>query len=418
MEEEKVMIKTSGKTIDNMVWLLVAILLLLFTSLSQYAWGRYVFLGIGVVLYLLYAAANKGIVTVRIDACQKFFILFAFYIALSALWAIDPSDPLERMTTLIILTVCYYPIYIYYRKIGHIDSLISAVKWGGIAMSLYTLAFYGLDNLLAAGQSESLRLGADYANPNTLGMFAAVAVFIQIWQLLFKKCSRWEVLGCVPVVLVLGASQSRKAILYVVIAAFLLVIFKNFGNANFLKKSAKLLFGIVVLLCALLLLSKLEIFSGVTERIESMLNALTGKGEVDSSTQARLALQELGIEWWKKSPIFGIGMANPHILAKEYLGRDYYLHNNYVELLCGGGLLGTIIFYSMHVYCLVNLWKLRKTSKPYFVLLFTWVILMLIMDYGMVSYYSKLETFYLTAVFLGVEWMKKMQREQKRGIKA
>lgn len=392
--------------VDKIIWGLIVVLLLLFTSLSTYTWGRYVFfLIIGAILFL-FASINQWIISSHLDTFQRRFLLFAIYAGISSVWALNGADSIEKMITLISLVVCFFPIYAYYRDFGNIDSLISAIKWGGIFMSLYTIFFYGLSNLMRAGQASNLRIVADYANPNTLGMFAAVVIFIQIWQLLFRKCKKWEIIGILPAILVLGASQSRKAILYVGIALVLLTIFKNLGNNQFFIGVIKIIFGLAVGLFCLYWLSKLEMFAGVAHRFEGLINSITGNGVVDSSTLDREFLRDLGIEWWKKSPIFGIGVGNPHIIAKQYFGSNCYLHNNYVELLCGGGIIGVILFYSMHLYCIKNLLSFKDTNRPYFALMITWIILILIMDYGMVSYYAKQETFYLMCIFLSIEMMK------------
>ena len=89
-----------------------------------------------------------------------------------------------------------------------------------------------------------------------------------------------------------------------------------------------------------------------------------------------------------------------------------YLHNNYVELLCGGGIAGFALYYSMHIYCIKHLFRLRKVNEPLSALMFTWCLLMLVMDYGKVSYYSKVDVFYRMTVFLSVEEMKRRQKRK------
>lgn len=56
-------------------------------------------------------------------------------------------------------------------------------------------------------------------------------------------------------------------------------------------------------------------------------------------------------------------MANAHIIAAQELNFDAYLHCNYIELLCGGGLIGFLLYYIMYIYIGVSLWKLRNIDK-------------------------------------------------------
>lgn len=83
---------------------------------------------------------------------------------------------------------------------------------------------------------------------------------------------------------------------------------------------------------------------------------------MDHSTIVRNNLKTLGIEWFLRYPFGGIGIANPHILANYYYAFDAYLHDNFVELLCGGGIIGFSVYYSMYVYLFIQLWKYRKAD--------------------------------------------------------
>ena len=120
---------------------------------------------------------------------------------------------------------------------------------------------------------------------------------------------------------------------------------------------------------------------------------------------------KLGMEWFQKYPLFGIGMGNPHILAGTYLNFDAYLHNNFVELLCGGGVVGFVLYYAIFVYLFVGLFKYRKADRDAFSVALVWLGLILIMNYGMVTYYSKTQWFYLLVHFINVNNLKTKHRE-------
>lgn len=394
------------KMFSGIIWGLTVFLLFSFTALTMYSWGRYVFFLICAVITILYASSNDGKIKLKLGKYQNKLLLFVVYTGMSSIWAINSRDSVTQMTTLLSILICYYPIYVYYRDLGTLDNFISAIKWGGICCSIYTIVFFGLDNLMRAGQSDSLRIGNEFANANTLGLFAGMAIVIQIWQILFKKGRKQEIIALLPAIIVLAASQSRKAILLVVIGSFALLILKNIGNVHFFDGLMRIIFGIVIICIILFFLSKLEIFAGVNERFNDMFNTLNGTGNVNASTEMREKLISLGIESWKRRPIFGIGIGNPHILATQYLSFNAYLHNNYVELLCGGGCVGFLLYYSMHVYCLINVIKLRKSNWAYFTFATTLIILIFVTDYAMVSYYSKLDNFYIMALFLTVDKMR------------
>ena len=93
------------------------------------------------------------------------------------------------------------------------------------------------------------------------------------------------------------------------------------------------------------------------------------------------------------------------------MNYDAYLHNNFVEMLCGGGLVGFILYYSIYVYLFVQLFKYRKADREAFSIAIVWLGLMLIMNYGMVTYYSKTQWYYLLIHFINVSNLKRKHRE-------
>lgn len=402
--------KLGNKTYDNLAWIMVVAFLVSITVLINYTWGRYVYLLILILVFGIYTLRRRGRIRVKLDAFQGFRLAFAAYAAYSGLWALSMSDSITMSKTLLSIVLCYYPIYAYYRDYGKTEDLVSAVKWGGIVSSIYAIQFYGLRNIMLAGQAARTRLENSFANVNSLGLFAAVAIMIQCWQLLYGKGKKWEVLGCIPAVLVLSATQGRKAFLFAVLAVVMLLLLKSSNQKKIINSIIAVFAGILVIAALLYALSKVEMFAGVLERFQRMFNTYTGIGRVDRSTIIRDEMKKLGIEWWLKSPIVGVGIANPHILAGWYLGHDAYLHNNYAELLCGGGIIGICLFYAQHIYCIVHLYRLRDTDRVVYSLMITWILLMLVMDYGKVSYSSKIDNLYLMLIFLAVEEMKRKKR--------
>ena len=146
--------------------------------------------------------------------------------------------------------------------------------------------------------------------------------------------------------------------------------------------------------------------------MDSMLAYFTGEGKADNSTVIRNQMAQLGLEWFVKYPIFGVGIGSPHILSGKYLAFDTYLHNNYLEMLCGGGIVGFILYYGAYVYLFVKLFKYRNIDKECVGIGFVWMILMMIMDYGMVSYYTKEQWLYLMIHFLNIYHLGKKYKEQ------
>lgn len=102
----------------------------------------------------------------------------------------------------------------------------------------------------------------------------------------------------------------------------------------------------------------------------------------DSSFRTRTEMIQQGLQLWKQSPLFGNGLDAFQGLS----GQGTYAHNNYVELLCDIGLIGTLLFYALYAQVLV-----RAARAPRLLGLYcgVFVLMLLLADFGYVSYKSK-----------------------------
>lgn len=405
----------------SLIFALTTAMFVFFILFDTYTWGKYAFLGLSICIFMLGCGIDKGRIRLKFGPYVALNISFIGFALLSSIWAISASDAVIMARTLMRIFACAYVVCITYLNTPELDEtvLLKAVMWAGYIVSLYTLSFYGLDKMIAAGSSSSLRVDSEFANVNTIGMACALSCVIQI----NLKCLRPKdhlfpsALLMVPSVVVIAATQSRKALIFLIMGALGYAVVKaQKSKKSIFIKLLKILFWVFILAFILYWMLQFSAFEGVRERMEGMLNAVSGKGNVDHSTIVRNNLKSLGLTWFLKHPICGIGIANPHILAKQYYAFDAYLHDNFVELLCGGGIIGFSLYYSMHIYIFTQLWKYRKTNPQRVAFFAVWLGLMLAMDYGMVSYYSKPNNFYLMVHFLNVFQLKQKTILEKGDI--
>ena len=376
----------SIKLSDQLIWILTVFLFVCFLIFDSYTWGKYAFLLASGLIYLISILADGGKLSLKFGVYQIYFLCFILYTALTALWAMNVSHVLTRARTLLRILICASCLYLHYIKKKDIFPVLTAIKWAGIIVSIYTLFYYGVENVLQATVSSSLRLDNDYTNVNTIGMACALSCVIQVFEwIFFRKVRLLEVAFLVPIAVVIAATQSRKAIVYVIAGILLLIFLKNMDSKDFLKALFKIFVGIVFAVIIIAVLLQLEMFGGIKERFSGFINSLLGTGDADSSAVVRDEMVSIGLATWKQYPFLGIGMDNTYIIAEKYLGRDTYLHNNYVEILCGGGLVGFCLYYVMYAYLFVNFMKYRKVNKPLFSICMTWLLLTIIMDLGRIS---------------------------------
>lgn len=410
------MTKSLRKAVMSLIFIFTTALFVLFILFDTYTWGKYTFLGLSIGIFILGCAIQHGKTSVRLTPYVAMNVLFICFALISSLWAISASDSVTMARTLTRTFVCAYAVYITYINIPELDEtvLLKAVMWAGYIVSIYTLFFYGLDTIIAAGSSSSLRVNTEFANVNTIGMACALSCVIQVGIRFIGRNLRLfpSALFMIPCIVVIAATQSRKAIVFLA-AGILGCIFVNAQKSD--KKLGgklfRILLGICVCVVIFYIILQLNIFSGVRERMSALMNSFFGTGAADHSTTLRHDMRILGLKWFIQHPIGGIGMANPHILARDYLNFNAYLHDNFAELLCGGGIIGFCLYYTMYVYLFSQLWKYRKVDKQRVAFFALWLMLMLAMNFGMVTYYSKAQNFYLMIHFMNVFDLKRKATE-------
>lgn len=395
---------------ENIVWVLSLILVASITIFESYTWGKYILIFVSFLIILVDALKGKGKYFYRIDSFQFFLGMMTVYTLLSSLWAISRTDSITRGFTFFQILICMCIIYNHYIRKQSVYSLISVVKWASYCISIYSFFYYGLDFVMKMIVS-SARLDNSYTNVNTIGMLAAVGIIIQLDECIRKKRISLEIFFWIPSFVMVIATQSRKALLILIIGIFLVIIANNISDKKKILNIVKVVLIIVVGIMVVKYLSSIEVFSGINKRMVEMFSFIAGSGHVDHSTILRQKMIMLGWSTFKAHPLVGIGIGCPHILANQTLSFDAYLHNGFVEILAGGGIIGFILYYSSYIYILYKLFKYRKYKDECYNLCVILTIIFLFRDYAMVSMYSKMTYFYFMIFFIYVENLKKRKRD-------
>lgn len=382
----------SGKIIT----ILTVLLFFTFYALNLNVYGSYLFLGLSLVIMLINAFENNGKIKFSINNYHKYVLSFALFCLLSSVWAWNRGYSVEKGITIIEVLICMSMIGTYFFASSDGNDLLKCVKWGGYIVSIYSIFSYGLNGLLRIMQAGE-RAGTSYANVNSIAMACAYTIVIALFFAM-RNGFTWTDLLCVPCIIMVVASGTRKAVLTIAIGVFFMLLF-NSKERKSAKNILRVIGIIVVLSLGMYILAHFQLIGGISHRMEGIFNYVLGSGKVDSSTIKRGQFIAIGIEQFKDTPILGIGIGNPRILLRNSVyGLDVYLHNNYAELLAGGGIVGFLFYYSIHLYLLRAFWRRRKT-EAYSLFYIVFILLMLINDYGSVSYYSKSTYFYFLMMF-------------------
>lgn len=390
---------------NQIIWILTVVLLAGFIILEKYSWGKYFFLLISGVIFAIDNLTHRGS-SIPFGPFQIGFGLFIAYCFMTSLWALSSSNAIEFSITLVLIYICLLLIAPHYIRQNDISELLSAIMWASVIVAIYTISFYGIDTLIAASKTQYVRLGNDYSNINTVGMFCAFGVVVQFDKWLYNKKFQFSMPFVLISIFVVACTQSRKALLLIVIGCVILVVMKNYNRTNFVQSIFRIVGVLVALGVLMFAISQIDVFSGVQERLSQLFSVFTGVGELDSGSVNRRLMVQLGLLVWKEHPIFGVGLNCTRIIVKQNMGFDAYMHNNFIEILCATGVVGFLLYYGMYVYVFSQLLKYREYDRRYFIFGVMWLIVSLVMDIGMVSYYGKTQCFYMFVQFLNVLLMK------------
>lgn len=340
---------------------------------------------------VLFAIVNMLIVIVKKDlpVVNQFFIwmlAFFFWGTLSYFWSLYFAITFEILKTLLINLLVFWLISCVIITEVDIYALFKIIVYATTLNGIYIL--YKID----VGLLGTTQIGADLLgemwNGNTIGIMMAFGVLISL-LLISKEETRLKKIRYIIIIvvstLIVILTGSRKALFFVV-----------FGYVAFTGLSSKsnriLLMTKIIIILALgyqLIMNIPLFYSILGVRIEGLFSIVTGLGAVDSSTELRIEYIDYGLSWFMDKPIFGYGLDNYRVLLYRAIGKGTYSHNNYIELLVGVGVIGTIIYYYAFGYVLVNARKLLKASKePMTYLIVVIMVAILISQYGFVTYYD------------------------------
>lgn len=110
-----------------------------------------------------------------------------------------------------------------------------------------------------------------------------------------------------------------------------------------------------------------------------------------------------GLQQFEETPLLGIGLYNSVLAGLYRIGYAGYLHNDYVELLVNGGMVGFALYYSVPVALLIKHIKLMKIYKDTeLIISFIMLVLFLITNVGNVTYYGVLSTYVYMTLWISV----------------
>jgi O-antigen ligase len=364
---------------------------------------------IGVLLSVVY------FMSVLIKKSELFFPiplkLLVIFLFISFLSTILFSTSLEFLFTIfqvILILVIVYNILLKSNTYGFF--------YWGVTIGCLLIIFFqviGGRPLIAIGIIILERLGGTAGNVNDYAFILCTAINLLLFSFYVdankKKMFYWKILKLLIILLfaieITFFTLSKTGL---IIMLFSFIIF----SFNYIKKSSvisKFLVVTAVLILYLMVIpNSIEIEFSVFDRFLGMYDTLSANSlNEDGSTSQRFNLIIEGLRLWSERPLFGWGPGQYRWVNKVDFG--YYSHNNFIEILVNFGLLGFLIFYSIHFYLLRKLFKLKKMKQRNNEV--NWLLVMLfsllIIDITFVTYYNKIYIICLAFILVNVKKLEK-----------
>ena len=294
------------------------------------------------------------------------------------------------MMDLILQSLPLFVCALYIIEIDNPKIVIQVFVFAAFATCSYACIKSGLSNFMRVTLGY-YTLGTQRWNSNFLGCLAAYGFTL---SLIYKRMDgsnffdRKVVKALLYLTFVATVlwSGSRTSLIVLVLGAFGFFIITAENQLKVLRNIIAVICGMVVLYFAIMRIPSLyNIIGNRMERLFSFVSTGTA-GEL--SIGWRQQMIEYGLTLFKRHPIFGVGIDS----FRYYYGvegtttfHSTYSHNNYIELLADGGLIGFALYYSVYFIGLRGYFHSKIEYKNCLLLV---LIVMLIGDWSTISYQS------------------------------
>ena len=328
-----------------------------------------------------------------------FLMVYLLFGAVSMLWAENSGAAFTKVRTILLLLVLLILVTTYIVKLGKPIYVMAAISIGSLALAVYMVAQYGFSGIFEAFEETEERVGDLINNVNAIANSLVVGLLAMIGMaFLYRKI--WLVIPIAFTSICLFAAGSRTATISLIAGLVILILFWLRSMKSSMGRLAGTISVIVAAVAIFFLIRDLPAFQTLTMRMENIFSFFTGEAKVikESSTEVRMDYIRLGWEQFLKTPIFGNGIGCAGYAMEETYNRVTYLHNNYIEILASGGIIGFILFYAPYAIALVSLLKRvfkDRDRTPVVVITLVLLITRLIGHLGIVLYYSKIEYLFI-----------------------
>ena len=373
------------------------ITILIITSLAFYD-IKPIFLGVQAitVFYTVFILSTNGYkIKNHIFYYACWLVLFSTYSFLSLLWSAKENETALSCTLSVVqvglIAIC---ILIYAKDDKRLyGTVLNAFLLAGLVLCF---RFFVSVPFKQWGKEERFSKDTIFGS-NEPALVLAYASSFLMWRLFVLRKDKIKfnfktVLYFFGIILFMFVSMMIGTKKGVFIFLINMLIFILCQAKNIISTVIRLLIAVMIAYVLYMIIMKVPIlYKSIGYRFEGMIAGFLGEENVDGSTIARMNFAEDAIRVFKTSPLIGIGQD-----GYRYANSFYrtYSHNNYTEILANLGIIGAIIFYSLHLLIFRGIAKKREKILPLSI-----ILTILILDIAMVSYSSEMVSVLLAMSF-------------------
>lgn len=279
------------------------------------------------------------------DDSYKYFVLFFIGSLVSFAFAKDPTISLKMYITYISLFFLYISTRYFLQNMETINQAMNYLFFS----TLIVFAFVHIMGLSVKAKMIS-RISSGIGDPNAFALYLLVLIPLVLYRAFnsrgFLRILYW--IFIISFLLLLIFTGSRGGVLGFIGMSAILIWHCSVGRVK------QILFFILTIF----IIAFFFIPDDFWVRISTIMNP----EDADSSINTRLENYQAALKMFLDYPFAGVGFYNFPLISKSYgASRELVIHNAYLEILTGGGLLSFIPF----MMIIVNCWRKLKIQRFY-----------------------------------------------------
>lgn len=280
------------------------------------------------------------------DNLYKYIFLFLVGSLVSFAFAKNLSVSVQIYITYISLFFLYIFTRYFLRNINDINKALKYLFFSTILIFAF-VQIMGL-SVRHSVSPRILGISSGIGDPNAFASYILVLLPLVFYRVINShRISRFLYLGClISFISLLVFTGSRGGILGFLGAAGVLIYHYSFGRM-------RQIFFFILIVASIL-------YFYAPEEFWIRASTITASEGEDSSIDLRLNHYRVALKMFLDYPLAGVGLRNFQFNNMDYHDiKEQVVHNSYLEILTGGGLLSFIPFFLI----LINCWGKLKIKK-------------------------------------------------------